>query len=250
MEAPMRRMANSSPPYRYPESTLFRIEWLTISPIFFKTLSPSKWPYRSLYRLKLVEIEHQQGERGLLTPQAGQLRFQGLEEMAVVVESRQIIGDGEALDLLLQSFLLSQGSVFFERLVNDMDEMIIFEGLLHKVGGPFFQGLDGVIHGCKGSEHDDARKGMDLFDPPQGLVSIDSRETDIHQDDFRMFLFDLLHPFFPRGGSEDFEPFELEEPADDLQGIGLIVNDQDFSLEGDSRERRIFHRCPPYRWEG
>ena len=56
--------------------------------------------------LEIVDVDHQQRERQLVAPRARHLLGEALEEVAVVVEAGEAVGDGELLDATVETGVL------------------------------------------------------------------------------------------------------------------------------------------------
>ncbi len=130
-----------------------------------------------------------------------------------------------------------------------MNQMFILKRLFDEIDGSFFEGLNGILHGRIGSEHDDGLDGVNPFNHTQGLIAVHSGKVNVQQNDVRPLFLNTPDPFFSGGGDQNLIPFETEKFPDDFQGIRGIINNQHFSF-GLFRSGLFFHLSSPRRRAG
>ena len=184
---------------------------------------------------------------------AGGHAFDELEEVLHLLALAHHVPEAvAAADLLLQPQVLGPLAGELHRLVEDVDESGLVHRLFEKVERPGLSGLHGARHAALGTDHDDLRRLVDLFQPPEERYPIRVRQLEVGQHHVRAPLpEDFLAPGANQGRPH-LVAFGLDDDAKPLVIAGsssitstrrrrFVAIEDMVDIFGRFPRRRIYH---------
>ena len=208
-----------------------------------------------------------QGDEGTIGPAASPVDGPGQELLAGTgLPGNQDVGPGrpdtvEELedqlhapaspdDLLVAGETVPQPDVFGQQPAllhgppDQVQNLLVLEGLGDVMVGPGPHGLDGRLDGGIGGNDDHRYVGDAPRELGQQIQTGTVREHDVQKDDIDFLVLEAEEPLGSRGGVEVGETVLLEQRAEHVMEDGLVIDDQDGSA--DAPGNRMTALVPPW----
>ncbi len=112
------------------------------------------------------------------------------------------------------------------------EEFFVVPGLLDEVFGAGADGVDDVVDGAEGGDHDDRQLGVHGGDAGEEIDAGLAGEGEVEEEEIEVVAGEDVEALGAVGGHGDVEAFEDEEGFEGLADAGLIVNDEDACGDG------------------
>jgi len=131
--------------------------------------------------------------------------------------------------LKVDGHALARQSPGLQGLVDEPQDVWDVEGLEDVVVGAELGGLDGRLGAAVGGHDDDRQVGHALAHALHGGDAGDAGHAHVHDHEVRGLAGDLVHAGLAGGGGAHLEPVGLQDLAEALAQLGVVVNNQDLS---------------------
>ncbi len=125
------------------------------------------------------------------------------------------------LDIFLLETLLPEG------VLDGQEDLLQGKGLLEKIEGPEFGGLDGGFDGPVARDHHNLRIFFARLDLLQDLEAAHFREPNVQEDEVEVLAFQRLQPRFAGCDGLDREPLVFEDALQGGADARFVIDDQD-----------------------
>ena len=115
------------------------------------------------------------------------------------------------------------------------EEFLVIPGLLDEVFGSGADGVDDVVDGAEGGDHDDRELRVHLGDAGEEIDAGLAGEGEVEQEEVEVMAGEDVEALCAVGGECDVEAFEHEEGLEGVADAGLVVDDEDARVGGGAR---------------
>ncbi len=107
------------------------------------------------------------------------------------------------------------------------EQLLVVPGLLDEIFSAGANGLDDVVDGAVGGDHDDGQIGLALLELRQQLEAALAGQREVEQDEIEVRLVEHAQAFFAVGRGLHGVVLEREQHFKRFANAGLVVDHQD-----------------------